>query len=88
MFSAIYAGLGRANWAHLGVVGNVLGKEMGKDYSRLWGSPLGALASKFTVRNTANLWALRRGLADVLTALCPRRTTSALSSDLFPSETW
>jgi hypothetical protein len=32
VFSAIYAGIRRVKWHHLGVVGGVLGKEMGKDF--------------------------------------------------------
>ena len=32
MFSAVYGGIRRVKQHHLGVVGRVLGKEMGKDF--------------------------------------------------------
>jgi hypothetical protein len=32
VFSAIYVGIRSVKWPHLGVVGNILGKEMGKDF--------------------------------------------------------
>ncbi len=32
MFSAVYGGISRVKRYHSGVVGNVLGKEMGKDF--------------------------------------------------------
>ena len=30
VFSSVYGGIRRVKWHHLGVVGNILGKEMGK----------------------------------------------------------
>ena len=37
VFSAVYGGICRVKWHHLGVVGSVLGKEMGKDFLALTG---------------------------------------------------
>ncbi len=68
VFSVGYVGIGSVKWSHLGVVGTLLGKEMGKDFSRSSGPVPDALASEFFVRKTANPWALRRGFADTLTA--------------------
>jgi len=31
VFSSVYGGIRWVKWHHLGVVGNILGKEMGKD---------------------------------------------------------
>ena len=43
VFSAVYGGIRWAKWHHLGAVGNVMGKEMGKEF---W--------SAFFLNNPAN----------------------------------
>ena len=54
MFSAIYAGIRSVKWPHLGVVGNIFGKEMGKDLPRAVGLSVMHWAPAISICNTAN----------------------------------
>src|ERR1035438_8542137 len=59
VFSAIYAGIRSIKWPHLGVVGNILGKEMGKDLPRAVGLSVIHWAPAISICNTANFQLIR-----------------------------
>ena len=76
MFSAVYGGIRWVKWHHLGVVGNVLGKEMGKDLPRAVGLSVMHWAPAISICNTANVSAFGQ------------RRTEALVLSYVPSSTW
>jgi len=49
VFSAVYLGISRVKWHHSGVVGRVLGKEMGKESLRAQGESARHRLSGFIV---------------------------------------
>ena len=55
MCSAVYGGIGRVKRPHLGVVGRVLDKEMGKDLPRDVGLSVMHGAPAISICNTANV---------------------------------
>ena len=76
VFSAIYAGIRSVKWPHLGVVGNILGKEMGKDLPRAVGLSVMHWAPAISICNTANVSAFGQ------------RRTEALELSYAPISTW
>ena len=70
VFSAIYAGIRNLKWPHLGVVGNILGKEMGKDFPRAVGLCVMHWAPAISICNTANVSAFGQRRTEAL-VLCP-----------------
>ncbi len=66
MFSAIYAGIRSVKWPHLGVVGNILGKEMGKDLPRAVGLSIMHWAPAISICNTAKVSAFGQRRTDAL----------------------
>ena len=55
VFSAVYGGIRWAKWHHLGVVGSILGKEMGNGLPRAVGLPVMHLTPTISICNTANV---------------------------------
>ena len=55
VFSAVYGGIGRIKRPHLGVVGSILDKEMGKALPRALGLFVMHWASVISICNNANL---------------------------------
>ena len=76
VFSAIYAGIRSVKWPHLGVVGNILGKEMGKDLPRAVGLSIMHWAPAISICNTAKVSAFGQ------------RRTEALVLSYVPSSRW
>ena len=66
VFSAVYGGIRWVKWQHLGVVGNVLGKEMGKDLPRAVGLSVMHWAPAISICNTANVSAFGQRRTEVL----------------------
>ncbi len=66
MFSAVYGGIRRVKRPHLGVVGSILGKEMGKDLPRALGLSVVHWAPVISICNTANVPAFGQMHAETL----------------------
>jgi hypothetical protein len=75
VFSAIYAGIRSIKWPHLGVVGNILGKEMGKDWPRAVGLHALHWAPALSICNTANVSAFGQRRTETLVLSYVPRTT-------------
>ena len=66
MFSAVYGGISRVKRHDLGVVGSILGKEMGKDWPRVMGLAVMHWAPAISICNTANGSAFGQRRTDAL----------------------
>jgi hypothetical protein len=66
VFSAVYGGIRRAKRLHLGVVGSILDKEMGKDLPPALCLFLMHQAPVISICNTANLPALGQRRTETL----------------------
>ena len=75
VFSAAYGGISRVKRPHLGVVGSILGKEMGKDLPRALGLSVVHWAPVISICNTANVSAFGQMHAETLMLSCIPSTT-------------
>jgi len=66
VFSAVYGGISRVKRPHLGVVGSILGKEMGKDLPRALGLSVVHWAPVISICKTANVSAFGQMHAETL----------------------
>ena len=66
VFSAVYGGISRVKQPHLGVVGSILGKEMGKDLPRALGLTVMRWPPLVSICNTPNVPAFGQRRAETL----------------------
>jgi hypothetical protein len=66
VLSVVYGGISRVKQPHLGVVGNILDKEIGKDLPRALGLSVMHWAAAISICNTANEPAFGQRRAETL----------------------